>query len=466
VKTGDKAVLTAMEGATSVADKNADMLMEYYTAGLSDTIKEIRKVHKGTHKQLKKKQAKLEKEKLKSMFVEMRGMLGRKLHPAGRATSIRSLNQFASTFASIDQPSVTNSSQLMDDLASEANTLLDTVRIAASDPLSIVGAAALQTASSLQTMDAAFRNENKKFGIYRDSVHKNRQKLALVSGMTVKAMDDAVHMVQTNELVLFIDRSWWVIRAKLDAYLDAADDQTTAFGDAVAVLNGYTSKCTADRNDLNRAQLRAKHADAMASRQLQDTWHSIEHEFGLLVARIVDSHAFFQLAQLDILASDSQVSHSMICSGGEAGHSAALSVVNKSIKTGLAYQTLNQLHGVVMELDMLKNRFAVSGLSMPSDETLKQTVMRAVTSFEEAMTRRSDLAVAMLDRLCPQRPLLHLDSSGEDSTTPDSNGQVFWLNTFANAAIASYEVSRVFLALLGIAILGSICSYLYHLRGA
>jgi len=278
VKAGDKAVLKSLTGAIDVAGKNTDMLLEYYTGGLSDTVTEIQKTQKDFHKQIKKKQAKLAKRKMKTMFTEMRGMLSSRLHPAGRATVVRSLD----LFASMDQPSVTNATQSMDNIASEAKTLLDTIRIAASDPLSIAGSAARQTASSLQTMDAAFRKENTMFGIYRDSVHKNRQKLALVRGMTVKAIDDAVHIVQTNELVTFIDISWWAIRAKLDAYLDAADDQAAAFGDAVVVLNDYTSKCTADINDLNRAQSRAAHADAIAKNQLQDTWHSIEPQLGYL----------------------------------------------------------------------------------------------------------------------------------------------------------------------------------------
>ena len=45
------------------------------------------------------------------------------------------------------------------------------------------------------------------------------------------------------------------IRGKLDAYVEAAFSQTDAYDDAVSILDRYTSKCSADLHDLNKAQI-------------------------------------------------------------------------------------------------------------------------------------------------------------------------------------------------------------------
>jgi len=141
-------------------------------------------------------------------------------------------------------------------------------------------------------------------------------------------------------------------------------------------------------------------------------------------------------------------------------------MVDKSLQTGLAYQTFHQLHGVVDELDMLKNRFAVSGLPAPSDETLEQTSKRAITSFQKAITNRSDLAVDMANRWCRPRQL-HLDTLGEEPTMTASlvdATSLSWLRSFVGFGTATDYIFRTFLALLSISMIVTICAY--HLKVA
>jgi len=103
------------------------------------------------------------------------------------------------------------------------------------------------------------------------------------------------------------DRAWWTIREKFDDYLEAADNRAETFGDALSMLDNYIVKCTADFADLTKVQHAVTRADDEAHRQLHETWHSVEHEVGLLVARIADSRAFHQLAHLDVMSADAEV---------------------------------------------------------------------------------------------------------------------------------------------------------------
>jgi len=202
------------------------------------------------------------------------------------------------------------------------------------------------------------------------------------------------------------DRSWWTIRDKIDAYLEAADGQAAAFGEAVDVLDGYTSKCSATFSDLSKVQTRAIQADRAANSQLHDTWHAVEHELGLVSAKISDSHAFLELGRLDAVSADLEANRSKICGVGEAANQAAVLAVERSLQGGLAHQTWLQLQGVFIEIPMLSDRFLSAGLQSPSNKTWLQAWERTNAAFQELVDQRSDIAVEMASHLCSTKASL------------------------------------------------------------
>merc|ERR1719502_1099090 len=121
------------------------------------------------------------------------------------------------------------------------------------------------------------------------------------------------------------DRSWWTIRSKLDAYLDAADVQGNAFGDALRALDDYTTKCANGLRDMNKVHHRAQLADDAAYNQLRETWYAVIEELGVIASRMTDTSALYELSRFDIRSADAEMkaNRSTICSGTEAGKEVA-----------------------------------------------------------------------------------------------------------------------------------------------
>ena len=184
--------------------------------------------------------------------------------------------------------------------------------------------------------------------------------------------------------------------------MDAAEHQTITFANAVLTLEDYTSKCTADFADVEHAHMQVRRADTAASTQLQETWHAVEHEMGLLAARIADSHGFVQLARLDAASADFETNRTAICGQGEISREASLLAVDQSVSQGFVEQTWKQLMVAFDEMDMLRGRFFALNLKTPSNQTLIQAADRAATAFMEVVEQRSNIAFEAAQRACGQ----------------------------------------------------------------
>jgi hypothetical protein len=222
---------------------------------------------------------------------------------------------------------------------------------------------------------------------------------------SVAALTDEIQMAEAEALLRDIDRSWWIIREQLDAYLEQAERQASSAFNTIAVLRDYT-KCSADFFQLRSAEFRAVQADEAAKRQLHDTWHTLVHEFGLLAARVADSGAFLQFDRLDVASQDFSDNRSAMCGFGTAALTAGFSVVQKSLKDGLAQQTWRQIEGIIVEASMLDSRLLTEGLQVPGKETLTQAFQRIAVSFQEAVAKREDLAVEVAVRTCSSKQSL------------------------------------------------------------
>ena len=99
-------------------------------------------------------------------------------------------------------------------------------------------------------------------------------------------------------------------------------------------MDDYSSRCHADFVDLKHAHTRARRADTAARIKLQEAWRVVEHEFGLLAARLVDSSGFLQLVRLDAASADFESNRSTICSEGQKSNEAIFSAVERSVSQG------------------------------------------------------------------------------------------------------------------------------------
>merc|ERR1719460_721258 len=127
-------------------------------------------------------------------------------------------------------------------------------------------------------MNKFVRNLNRMLGQYRAlslTAKKRQDKLTFAPG-SMTGLADEIQQATVNSLMLNFDRSWWSIREKVDAYLDAADSQAAALGNALLLLDDYTSKCSTDLAHLRKAYARMERADVMANTQLHDTWYHMQ----------------------------------------------------------------------------------------------------------------------------------------------------------------------------------------------
>jgi len=382
-----------------------DMLLKYHVGSAKDEIMQAI----GALPQSVVEQTHQVKAQLQGMFTEMGTMLNGNLDAAGHATVTRALDMFAARFSkSHPSTSAANHKKMVHELVSRATMLLSTVKVASSRQLSARAEASLRTTSAVRSFNLALNERNFMLGVYRSSAQAQKEVQRNMSLIVnpITALRDDIQKAAATAVLLDLDKSWWTIRDKLDAYLDAADSQTTAFTEAVAVLDGYSSKCTADFTELKHAHVQAKRVDKLARTQLQETWHSVEHELGLLVAKMVDSNGFVQLVRLDAASADFKTNWTTICSRGNAAKEAVLLAIDQSLSQGFAKQTWTQLTEVFDEMDMLRSRFLASGMKTPSNQTVTQALERAARAYIDAEDRRSDIALEAAHQACNQESSL------------------------------------------------------------
>ncbi|MAD33197.1 MAG: hypothetical protein CMJ88_05515, partial [Planctomycetes bacterium] len=407
VKAGDKAILKTLEKGNEVIFKNVDNLLDYHVGSAKDEILyslDSMKVDLNLGLVQRAKQAKSD---LQGMFTEMKSLLSTNMDANSQSTAARALERFTTRFSDTGRFASNDTAMVhetISELAKESTSLLSTMKVAASRQVSTSGEVAQRTAAAMHSMNQALAVRHEVIGVYRASAEstKNVQRDLSPIKNPITAIQDDIQKSAATTLLLDLDRSWWTIREKLDAYLDAAEDQNKATADGIVMLEDYTTKCSAGFTELKKVHVRAQQADQAAHAQLHATWHSVEHELGLLSARIADSAGFLQLMRLDAAAADFKANLTTICGQGKEAKEAALLSVQQNLMTGLAKQTFTQLMSVFDEMDMLRSRFATASLKVPDNRTISEAYDRATLSFLEALDRQGDVALEVGRRSCNQ----------------------------------------------------------------
>merc|ERR1719201_416369 len=164
----------------------------------------------------------------------------------------------------------------------------------------------------MDSINKVLRAESEMIHTYSYHAGNNKQRQQSIIN-PILALEDEVAKLNMNSILTDFDRSWWTIRTKLDAYLDAAENQAVAFGDALKAMDDYTSKCALDIKDLNEVHRRTLRVDDAAYEQLHETWYAVIEELGVLTSRMDDNRAFHQLIKFDYDSVDLSAHRSEIC---------------------------------------------------------------------------------------------------------------------------------------------------------
>lgn len=246
VKTGDAAILSSLQKATEVINNNTNRLLEFYLSEDqgADTVTGLLESQK------------VIVEGMSKSFVEMRQMLQTHLHPMAASATTRSINTFLASTAKTDvtnihsSGNVSNLSFQLDHLASKVMTLHSTL----SHTLSSHKASASQSVSDrtgeyVTTMMQVVKAKAHTLGIHKNVALKSKERqhwLRSRSTTSVKEllleMQDEFHEDTMKLAMDSIDKTWWILRSKLDMYFDVMEEYWGAFKSALVALDEYTDR--------------------------------------------------------------------------------------------------------------------------------------------------------------------------------------------------------------------------------
>jgi len=196
----------------------------------------------------------------------------------------------------------------------------------------------------------------------------------------------------TTQALQEIDKLWWELRTEFDAYLDAAEGQTSAMNSAVSMLNSYTSHCTSTFEDIQATYKISARAAKKAHSALEKAWSIVVPKLGLLAAQMSDGNLMERLAASDAEAVDM----SSLRLKGKGCEEALEPLFVNAMQKGLWGQTNRQVRAAFVEASMLVDRFIYAGLGVPQDVSDLQDAQRRA---EQAMQATENPARSILEAL-------------------------------------------------------------------
>ena len=248
VKSGDAAILSSLQRATEVINNNTNRLLEFY---LSED--------QGADTGVLLESQKVIVEGMSKSFVEMRQMLQTHLHPMAASATTRSINTFLASTAvepksdiitSHSSRNVSNLSFQLDHLASKVTTLHSTLtHTLSSHKLTASQSVSDRTGEYVTTMMQVVKAKAHTLGIHKHAALKSKERqhwLRSHSTTSVKEllleMQDEFHEDTMKLAMDSIDKTWWMLRSKLDMYFDVMEEYWGAFKSALVALDEYTDR--------------------------------------------------------------------------------------------------------------------------------------------------------------------------------------------------------------------------------
>jgi len=439
VKAGDAAILSSLQKATEVINNNTNRLLEFYLSEDqgADTVTGLLESQK------------VIVEGMSKSFVEMRQMLQTHLHPMAASATTRSINTFLASTAKTDvtnihsSGNVSNLSFQLDHLASKVKTLHSTL----SHTLSSHKASASQSVSDrtgeyVTTMMQVVKAKVHTLGIYKNAALKSKERqhwLRSHSTTSVKEllleMQDEFHEDTMKLAMDSIDKTWWMLRSKLDMYFDVMEEYWGAFKSALVALDEYTDRCSMSFSGLKSSYAKSARANEKSHNVLKDVWAHVNPMAGLLVSQVLDTEIFKTFATRDISVINAtkvlqQLPKAAVCTEvqtnalknrraqGDSHPGKALAMtlesvvstnksdapdlmmkaVEKALQDGLFGQMLQQFAVLFEQMDMLVERFHSGGLGNPPNEEVLQDSKQRMLEMLETHGAAKNLTVEKLLR--------------------------------------------------------------------
>lgn len=417
VKSGDKAILTSLEGAVKVVGQNTDLLLDYYYGVAQDKLALLKEDEEEAEEENLVAKARETSVNLKAMFTEMKKNLaaGASLSPDAKATTTRALDNFAVRFgrpevlAGLGANSSAEAAQRLHSLAQEAEALQATVRVSTSASTKAPTAAqtARRSAQLLVQMQQVLQTRLYSLGVYRNSVDRAKAQIRRLARKRVATAADVVDEIRETTATAFLldmDSTWWTLRSSIDSYLELAAEQAHSYGSAFSLLDAYTTSCTAGFDELQKAYRHTQAAEGAAHVQLRTTYGDVTKALGSLAAKIEDGNAFQQLARLDLGAVGADAlgaNRSSVCSGSDdaTALAAASAALTTAFKDGLMEQTWSQLRVSFMEVPALVERFKAGGMRAPDVKWATQAWFRIAHAYKTTTDSRDELTREWISRI-------------------------------------------------------------------
>lgn len=387
VRKGDDAILRAVEEAVEIIGKNTQILLEHYVGSESGSlVQEGTEIRRGLAAQLSELRATAQEAALQ---------------PRASQAAERAVRSFSGRWRRVE--GAANASESLASLramAEDASELHSTVMLVKGQRLSHVEEVqrnALETASRTNDFLKAKVHD---LGLYHQTARRSKmvQRWFKQHWQNKFSMLDEFQELSVAQAMQTFDTSWWEIRRKLDAYLDAATEQARAMSSAVDALRGYTGKCQTSFEQLKNSYAASVRAEKKAHAVLKKTWSDVVFQAGLMASKITDAGLLDRLVLADIKASKQptvdKAQLPAFCSSSDAGafklmHAHLAEVTGQ----GLLGQTQRQIGILFLEMAMLRHRFQTGGLGeAPNAEEAREAEERLGHALEDARSGANHLA--------------------------------------------------------------------------
>lgn len=198
---------------------------------------------------------------------------------------------------------------------------------------------ARQWSNEARRLEATAQRQLELLGVYREH------------GEAVKGH---VRSWERRSALVEVDKIWWELRSSLDAYLEAAELQTSSFLESLTILASF-QHCSSSLQEVQKSYAKSLATRDMGHAVLRETWQQSEDLLGELAAVLVDGEVF--------------------------------EIFFKDCNNTLAKQTMKQVKFAVSALGLLKHRFAAGGLPRPDGSSMLKSVARIQQSFKAARAK-------------------------------------------------------------------------------
>eukprot|EP00928_Gymnodinium_smaydae_P052294 TRINITY_DN360_c0_g2_i1.p1 TRINITY_DN360_c0_g2~~TRINITY_DN360_c0_g2_i1.p1 ORF type:complete len:4395 (-),score=487.31 TRINITY_DN360_c0_g2_i1:145-13329(-) len=418
VRTGSTTVSDSIELATKLTNDNLFKLADYSVASVASKIDDIasKVASAAPSAQLIERDSRQVQAKVLSLFDELRDMSSTSTYsPAGVASALRASHEYVDQIRFMFEQA--NESYAIDDIAGRVHKFAGLLHAKVSSAQHMPRETARVTSASVamsvsdaaKSVERTLRQRVSNLGNWR-YVQKNHRDLRQLASQR----DGVSSEMERASILVEFDDVLWRAHYAVDRYLDAAEEQHSAYSDALAMLQGYQN-CQHDFKALSKAYSVAQAKTEVAQTILGETWSNVLGQFSVL-ASIADAHLFELIAEEDaalvtvdawrdaLTKSTSLENGSSTCQFNTVvGTQALVTLLSRRLADGAFGNAVLQIREVIANIADLRERRAREGVRVTvSEENDFKYAGQRLTNAIRAVTHESSAVVRELRlRLLP-----------------------------------------------------------------